>query len=65
MNFFTELREGWFISWDAILANKLRSGLTTLGIIIGIITVTLMATAIEGLNRSFTNSISTIGADVL
>jgi putative ABC transport system permease protein len=65
MNFFTELREGLVISWSAIRANKLRSCLTTLGIIIGVVTVTLMGTAIEGLNRSFTDSLSTIGADVL
>jgi len=65
MNFFTELREGLAISWSAILANKLRSVLTTLGIVIGIVTVTLMAAAIEGLNRSFMNNISSIGADVL
>ena len=43
----------------------MRSVLTTLGIIIGIVTVTLMGTAIEGLNRSFLNTISFIGADVL
>ena len=65
MNFLTELREGLSISWSAIRANKLRSVLTTLGIVIGIVTVTLMGTAIEGLNRSFMNSISSIGADVL
>ncbi|MGN6555830.1 MAG: ABC transporter permease [Verrucomicrobiota bacterium] len=65
MNFFTELKEGLAISWDAIRANKLRSILTTLGIVIGIVTVTLMGTAIEGLNRAFVQSISFIGADVL
>jgi putative ABC transport system permease protein len=65
MNFLTELREGLLISWSAIRANKLRSVLTTLGIVIGILTVTLMGTAIQGLNRSFMNSISSIGADVL
>jgi putative ABC transport system permease protein len=65
MNFFTELREGLIISWSAIRANKLRSVLTTLGIVIGIVTVTLMGTAIEGLNNSFLHSISSIGADVL
>ena len=64
MNFLTELKEGLAISWDAIRANKMRSILTTLGIIIGIVTVTLMGTAIEGLNRAFMNSISFIGADV-
>ncbi len=65
MNFFTELREGLSISWGAIRANKMRSILTTLGIVIGIVTVTIMGTAIEGLNRSFMKSISFIGADVL
>src|SRR6266404_80698 len=43
----------------------MRSVLTTLGIVIGIVTVTLMGTAIEGLNRAFLKSISFIGADVL
>jgi putative ABC transport system permease protein len=65
VNFLTELREGLAISWSAIRANKLRSILTTLGIVIGIVTVTLMGTAIEGLNRAFVNSISFIGGDVL
>ena len=65
MNFFTELREGLSISWGAIRANKMRSSLTTLGIVIGVITVTLMGTAIEGLNAAFLRSVSVLGADVL
>jgi putative ABC transport system permease protein len=65
MHFFAELREGLWISWDAIRANKMRSTLTTLGIIIGIVTVTLMGTAINGLNRAFLSSISMLGTDVL
>jgi putative ABC transport system permease protein len=65
MNLLTELKEGLSISWSAIRANKLRSVLTTLGIVIGILTVTLMGTAIEGLNRAFFQSISFMGADVL
>ncbi|MBC8096803.1 MAG: ABC transporter permease [Akkermansiaceae bacterium] len=65
MNLLTELKEGLGISWGAIRGNKLRSILTTLGIVIGVVTVTLMGTAIEGLNRAFVRSISFIGADVL
>jgi putative ABC transport system permease protein len=65
MNLLTELKEGLAISWGAIRANKMRSVLTTLGIVIGIVTVTLMGTAIEGLNRAFLKAISTVGADVL
>src|SRR5512133_1309215 len=65
MRLTTELKEGLSISWSAIRANKMRSALTTLGIVIGIVTVTLMGTAIEGLNSAFMRSISFIGADVL
>jgi putative ABC transport system permease protein len=43
----------------------MRSILTTLGIVIGIVTVTLMGTAIEGLNHAFLKAVSFIGADVL
>src|SRR5689334_582357 len=65
MNMFMEIKEGLGIAWDAIRANKMRSVLTTLGIIIGVVTVTLMGTAIDGLNAAFRQSISGIGADVL
>jgi len=65
MNVLTELREGLSISWSAIRANKMRSVLTTLGIVIGIVTVTLMGTAIGALDRAFLKTISFIGADVL
>ena len=34
MNLLTEMREGLWIAGDAIRANKLRSILTTLGIVI-------------------------------
>src|SRR5262249_1797111 len=60
-----EIREGISISWSAIRANKMRSALTTLGIVIGIVTVSLMATAIQGLNQAFMRSISALGSDVL
>jgi putative ABC transport system permease protein len=65
MNLLTEFKEGLGISWGAIRANKMRSILTTLGIVIGIVTVTLMGAAITGLDRAFLRNISSIGADVL
>ncbi len=65
MRFLLEIKEGLLIAWDAIRASKMRSVLTTLGIIIGIVTVTAMATAIDALNRAFRESISVLGADVL
>src|ERR1700678_2148479 len=65
LNFLLEIKEGLLIAWDTIRANKMRSVLTTLGIIIGIVTVTSMATAIDALNRAIHDSLSIIGADVL
>lgn len=64
-NFLFDLKEGLFISFRAIRANKMRSVLTTLGIIIGIWAVTVMSTAITGLRNSFMKSIASIGTDVL
>ena len=52
MHFLSEVREGLLISFRAIRGNKMRSGLTTLGIVIGIVSVTMMATAIEGVTSS-------------
>jgi len=65
MHFLTELKEGLAISFRAIRSNKMRSVLTMLGIIIGIVSVTLMATAIEGVNRAFDKSAAAFGTDVL
>src|SRR5688572_4719862 len=64
MKLLSEFREGVGISAHAILANKLRSTLTTLGIIIGIVTVSLMAMAINGMEQAFVRSVSALGADV-
>src|SRR3989338_8877749 len=63
--YIDDLREGLLIAFAAIRANKMRSVLTAIGIFIGILSVTLMGTAIEGLDRAFNKSISAIGADVL
>jgi putative ABC transport system permease protein len=65
LNLFVEIRESIIIAYNAITAHKMRSMLATLGIVIGITAVTLMQTAIEGINRAFESSISSIGADVL
>jgi putative ABC transport system permease protein len=64
MNFFAEIQEGLGISWNALHANKMRSVLATLGIVIGIVTVTLMGAAINGLNQAFIKNVSGLGADV-
>ncbi len=65
MTFGVELKEGVKLSFAALMANKARAVLTMLGIIIGIVSVTLMGSAIDGLTKAFNASISSIGADVL
>ncbi|MGE5679620.1 MAG: ABC transporter permease, partial [Bacillota bacterium] len=58
-------KEGLAISYWAIKANKIRSALTAIGIFIGVTSVVLMSTAIKGINNSFQNGISALGADNL
>jgi putative ABC transport system permease protein len=65
MNIFVEIKESFLISVKAIISHKMRSILAALGIVIGITAVTLMQTAIEGINRAFESSISAVGADIL
>jgi putative ABC transport system permease protein len=65
MYFLTEIKEGLAISFRAIRANKMRSVLTTLGIVIGIWAVTMMASGIDYINRSFERSSAAFGPDVM
>ncbi len=57
--------ENFYISLSAVFANKTRSMLTALGIIIGVVSVTMMGTLISGLDRTFENSMSWLGKDIL
>jgi len=57
--------ENFRISLTAVLANKMRSLLTALGVVIGILAVTLMGTLISGLDHSFEKSMEFLGKDVL
>ena len=60
-----EFTESVRIAMAQIRANKLRSLLTALGVIIGIVAVTLMGTAINGIDVSFQNSLAILGDDIL
>ena len=63
--FYYEFTESIRIAWAQIRANKMRSVLTALGVIIGIVAVTLMGTAIRGIDKGFENSLAMLGDDVL
>ena len=57
--------ENFRISLGSIFANKTRSILTALGIVIGVLSVTLMGTLISGLDRTFEKSMAGFRSDVL
>ena len=57
--------ENFRISLSSVVANKTRSVLTALGIIIGVLSVTIMGTLISGLDKSFESSMSWLGKDIL
>ena len=63
--FLYEISESWKIALAQMQSNKTRSMLTALGVIIGIIAVTLMGTAITGIQTGFDKSMSILGDDVL
>jgi putative ABC transport system permease protein len=63
--FLFEFVESFRIAFAQLRANKMRSALTALGVIIGIVAVTLMGTAINGINIGFNNSLAMLGDDIL
>ena len=63
MRIFHELTESLRIAVAQIRANMMRSVLTALGVIIGIVSVTLMSTAILGIDKFVENSFANFGDD--
>jgi putative ABC transport system permease protein len=62
---YYEFSESVRIAYAQIRANKMRSALTALGVIIGIVAVTLMGTAILGIDAGVERSLAGFGDDVL
>ncbi len=50
---------------DTLRTNKLRSGLTILGIVIGVMTVIIISSVVTGLNNSVANLVQSLGSNVL
>ncbi|HEX8966189.1 MAG TPA: ABC transporter permease [Patescibacteria group bacterium] len=61
MNFFELLQ----LSWRALIANKLRSVLTTLGIIIGVFSIILLVSLGTGLQGYITGEVSGLGSNLM
>jgi len=59
------LKEIFTMAFDSIKSHKLRSFLTLLGIMIGVMTVIGMVSIIQGLNRSFLSVLESAGSDLI
>ncbi|MFQ5690547.1 MAG: ABC transporter permease [Gemmatimonadota bacterium] len=62
MGVLSTLTEGVAVAFTSLGANKVRSGLTILGVMIGVWVVMVMAGVISGVNQSFSELISSRGA---
>src|SRR5580698_2298847 len=61
----SDQRETIKMALDTLRANKLRSSLTILGIVIGVMTVIAISSVINGLNSSVSNLVASFGTNVL
>src|SRR5687767_5415281 len=58
---FFNIFEGVVIALDAIRSNKVRAGLTILGIAVGVFVVTVMSAAVHGINAGVSKSMAAAG----
>ncbi len=61
----TQQREAFGMAIDTLRSNKLRSGLTTLGIVIGVMTVIVISSVINGLNNNVSALVESFGTNIL
>lgn len=59
-----QTRESIKMALDTLRTNKLRSGLTVLGIVIGVTTVITISSVISGLNNRVSEWVSSLGNNV-
>jgi putative ABC transport system permease protein len=59
-----QTRESIKLALDTLRTNKLRSGLTILGIVIGVTTVITISSIINGLNNRVTEYVTSMGSNV-
>jgi putative ABC transport system permease protein len=59
-----EIYESIRIAIEQVMQHKVRAALTALGVMIGVLAVSLMGTAVAGIDKGFNDSLSMIGKDV-
>jgi len=65
MLFFKLIRESFFFAYSAVVANRLRTFLTLLGITIGIFAIISVFTVINSLENNIRKSIESLGENVV
>lgn len=65
MKLLIDIFESFRIALTAVAANKGRSVLTTLGIVIGIVAVSMTLAASNGMQQAFRKAAGSVGADVI
>src|ERR1700684_3489291 len=60
-----DFKETVTMAMSTLRANKLRSGLTILGIVIGVMTVITISSVVNGLNQSVSGLVESLGSNVL
>jgi len=59
------LKEITWMALDSLRSHKMRSFLTLLGIMIGVMTVISMVSVVQGINRSVMSELESIGSDLI
>jgi len=60
-----EIKEAATMAIDTLWTNKVRSALTILGVLVGVVTIMFMVSIIQGLNRSFAKQLEGIGSNII
>jgi putative ABC transport system permease protein len=62
---FDDVKQSALLALDTVRSNKLRSGLTIIGVTVGVITLIFMVSIIQGLNRSFASQVESLGSNTI